>query len=85
MSKPWNNRTERDDDDDRSITEILHGVANSSVLLAFEADALDAAANAIDAIHEILDGEEWSADTAPAIAEVILSLGFKIADPNDVE
>jgi hypothetical protein len=37
-------------------------------------------AEAMDAITAILSGSEWSADTAPAIAEVVAATGRVIAD-----
>jgi len=37
---------------------------------------------ALDAIHAILDGEEWNSDTTVKVAEVIQDYGYIITDPN---
>lgn len=42
-------------------------------------------ADALDDIARVLDGTEWSADTAPAIAEIIGATGRTVRDPDDVE
>lgn len=35
----------------------------------------------VAAIHEVMDGEEWSADTTQAIAELLHANGYPISDP----
>lgn len=35
---------------------------------------------ALDRIHEILDGEEWSADTAQDVSDVLTDIGYEVAD-----
>jgi hypothetical protein len=40
---------------------------------------------ALEAIRDILDGTEWSSDTAPLIAEVMRQAGYQIRDPSEVE
>jgi hypothetical protein len=32
-------------------------------------------------IHEVLSGNEWSADTAGEIAEIMVNAGFEIKEP----
>ena len=39
----------------------------------------------LHAIHALMDGREWSADTLQAIAETLTSAGFRIREPNDAE
>lgn len=41
----------------------------------------DGDADAMNAIQAILSGNEWSADTAPAIAEIVTRSGRPIEDP----
>jgi hypothetical protein len=37
---------------------------------------------ALQAIHALMDGKEWSPDTLEAIAVVVRSAGLVIRDPN---
>jgi hypothetical protein len=39
---------------------------------------------AMNAIHALMDGTEWSADTLEEIADVVLATGRTITDPNEV-
>lgn len=41
-------------------------------------------ARALDRIARILSGQEWSADTAPEVAEVVRLTGRAILDPEEV-
>lgn len=41
--------------------------------------------DAIEAIHELLDGKEWDSDTTSAIADVVKGLGLEIREPDEVE
>ena len=36
----------------------------------------------LDMIHGVLDGREWSSDTAPAVAELLTAAGYTIRDPH---
>lgn len=38
---------------------------------------------ALDRIHKLLDGREWSADTLDAIADVVRSTGRVIREPQE--
>jgi hypothetical protein len=40
---------------------------------------------AMEAIHEVMDGEEWSSDTLQAIAEIVTASGRVILDPQHEE
>jgi hypothetical protein len=44
---------------------------------------LNAFAAAVLAIHELMDGKEWSADTLQSIAEVLEGVGLHIKDPSE--
>lgn len=46
-----------------------------------ERAALDS--EALDRIHKLLDGREWSADTLDAIADVVRSTGRVIREPQE--
>ena len=37
------------------------------------------------AIHSLMDGREWNADTLQHIAQVLTGAGFRIRDPSDAE
>lgn len=39
--------------------------------------------DAIVSICAVLDGQEWSADTAPAIADVLAGIGIFMREPGD--
>lgn len=39
----------------------------------------------LQAIHALMDGKEWSANTLENIALVLTAAGFRIRDPNDAE
>ena len=43
-----------------------------------------AAAECADAIHKLMDGTEWSADTLDAIAAELRAAGYVIRDPADM-
>jgi hypothetical protein len=42
---------------------------------------LNAFAAALLAIHELMDGKEWSADTLQSIAEVLEGVGLHVKEP----
>lgn len=39
-------------------------------------------AEALDAIHALVDGQEWSPDTLDAIAEALREAGYTISEPS---
>jgi len=41
--------------------------------------------DALDAIHAILDGTEWDADTVAGVAEIVTAAGYTIRDPDEVD
>lgn len=45
---------------------------------------VDYALDALAAVQAILSGHEWSADTAPAIADVLRGAGFTVDPPREV-
>lgn len=46
-----------------------------------QAKACSDARHALAAIHALVDGQEWDADTADDIACVLLQYGFEINEP----
>lgn len=41
-------------------------------------------AQALDEIHRMLSGKEWSSDELEDIAQVLVRVGYDITDPNDI-
>jgi len=39
----------------------------------------------LEAIHEVLDGTYWSADTLEQIADLLRGAGYQIRSPEDIE
>lgn len=40
---------------------------------------------ALQAIHALLDGQEWNANTMDAVASIVRQAGYIVRDPSDVD
>ena len=66
MNTSFNRDSFKDDTDDKNMEKL------SSAISAVEA---------LDKIFQVMDAEEWSADTLDRIAEILTEHGYKIRDP----